>query len=408
MVREVRDIRELFFTLIRDYGGAAIFFCLMLEYVGLPIPGEALMLMLGFLSGGRNAAIAVILATAGTFTGSMAAYAVGYRYGENIILKIGRPLHITKEKLDNTDRLLRRHEALTIIFSRFIPGVRHVVPYMSGIAGIEVRRNALYNLISGVIWCSAFIFLGSITGSKWTVIGKLIGTYTLVALVLILFVFIVFKYLNRFKIPVLLLSVSLTVFILFTSELMENELSPLDSQIYGYLSKLISEDMTDLMKLISNMGSVYVLGAGAAVLLFVFWIKRRFWFYGKMIAANLIAVSLLNLLFKTIFHRVRPDILQLVHASGYSFPSGHSMIGVAFYGYLIYLCVLFVKKTWKQFLSALLLLLILMIGISRIYLGVHYASDVIGGFLAGFSWLIIFITLTRTYDKRKNQKTFSA
>lgn len=217
---------------------------------------------------------------------------------------------------------------------------------------------------------------------------------------LILFLSVVFKFFHRFRLPVIVLSASIIVLILFTSELVENELSPFDNLIYGTLSKLISEDMTDVMKIISNMGSVYMLGAEAVVLLLCFWNSQKYRFYGKMIIVNLSVVSLLNLLFKSIFHRARPDILQLVSASGYSYPSGHSMISAAFYGYLIYLCIHNMKKPWKYLLSSGLMLLIVSIGISRIYLGVHYASDVIGGFLAGFSWLILFITLTKVYGQK--------
>lgn len=188
---------------------------------------------------------------------------------------------------------------------------------------------------------------------------------------------------------------------------MENELSPFDTMIYGFLSKLITEDMTDLMKFISNLGSAYVLGGIAAALLAFLWFKHKNLFYGKAVVLNLVVVSLLNLLFKTVFYRARPDILRLVQAAGYSFPSGHSMISAAFYGFLIYLCVVFVKPPWSRVISVALALLVLAIGVSRIYLGVHYASDVIGGFLAGFSWLIMFITLTRAYVHRLDQTPVS-
>jgi undecaprenyl-diphosphatase len=372
----------------------------MLEYVGLPIPGESLMLLLGFLSSGKNAVISTVMATAGTFAGSMIAYAIGHRYGENIILKLGKPLHFTKGKLDKTDKLLHEHEVSTIILSRFIPGVRHIAPYLSGIAKVDVRRYSLYNLISGTIWCTVFIFIGRITGSKWTAIGKFVGTYTLIALILIIFIFIVYKYFNRFKVSILVLSASIIALILFSLEMMENELSPFDNMIYRYMAMFITRDMTYFMKLISDLGSLYVLGAATAVILVMFWKKRKYRFYGIMVAVNLILVSLLNIIFKTVFHRARPDILPLIHATGYSFPSGHSMISAAFYGYLIYLCIIFLKRPWKQILCAFQLVLILFIGVSRIYLGVHYASDVIGGFLAGISWLIIFVTLTTAFPMK--------
>ncbi len=372
----------------------------MLEYVGLPVPGESLMLMLGFSSSGKSLVFSIIMAISGTFIGSMGAYAIGNHYGENIVLKIGKPVHLTKEKLDNTDKLLRKHAVFTIIFSRFVPGVRHVIPYMSGIAKVDVRKNALYNLISAAIWCPVFILIGDVTGSKWNLIGSFVGTYTLAALVLILFVYIVFKFFNRYKITIILFSTLVTAFIFFTSEIMENELSPFDNMIYGYISKFISNDLTIAMKLISNLGSIYVFGVLTVLIMAAFWRKRQYRFYGVMAAINLISVSLLNLLFKTIFHRARPDILQLVYAVGYSFPSGHSMISAAFYGYLIYLCLIFLKRPWKQVLSILQIILILFIGISRIYLGVHYASDVIGGFLVGIAWLVIFMTLSNVIHKK--------
>lgn len=123
-----------------------------------------------------------------------------------------------------------------------------------------------------------------------------------------------------------------------------------------------------------------------------------------MVFLNLCTASLLNFLFKTVFRRARPDVLRLVQASGYSFPSGHSMISAAFYGLLIYLCVVFIKPPWSRIVSAVLALLILAIGVSRIYLGVHYASDVVGGFLAGISWLAMFILFLRRYVRRPDRK----
>jgi membrane-associated phospholipid phosphatase len=245
-----------------------------------------------------------------------------------------------------------------------------------------------------------FTCLGAVAGSRCAAIGKFAGTFALTVLILFLFVFVVHKYFYRFRLPVFLFFFSVTALILVTNKLIENELSPFDNLIYDTLSKLISEDRTDLMKIISDMGSVYILGAEAVVLLLFFWLKPKYRFHGKMIVVNLIAVSLLNLLFKTIFHRARPDILQLVSAGGYSYPSGHSMISAAFYGYLVYLSLLYMKKPWKYFLSCGLLLLILSIGISRIYLGVHYASDVIAGFLTSLSWLTLFITLTKLYAQK--------
>lgn len=398
-------IKDLFFNFVNVYGGAAIFICLILEYIGLPIPGESLMMLLGFTRAGKFEILtSIILAALGTFTGSMIAYTIGYLFGEKVVLKVGKPFHITKDSLDKTSEILKRHDAVYIILCRFIPGARHIVPYLSGISRVGVLKNSFYNLLSGAVWCTTFICLGSFAGRKWQLIGKFVSTYTIMALLLIIFIYVVFKYFNRHKVQILTLSVCAAVLTGLITELAKNELSPLDNTVYGYISKFISGNLTSIMKFISNLGSIYFLSALAVIFITVFFIRRKHRFYGIMIIINLISVLLLNIIFKNIIQRPRPDINQLISVAGYSFPSGHSMISIVFYGYIVYLCSVCIKKPYKQILSVFLILLILAIGISRIYLGVHYASDVIGGFLSGLSWLIIFSTLTNVLRLKLKRK----
>ena len=102
----------------------------------------------------------------------------------------------------------------------------------------------------------------------------------------------------------------------------------------------------------------------------------------------------LNQILKYIVQRNRPEGYRLIDESGYSFPSGHSMVSTAFYGFLIYLVIKKVKNKYlKNFLVILLSILIILIGFSRVYLGVHYASDVIAGFFISIAYLILFITM---------------
>lgn len=149
--------------------------------------------------------------------------------------------------------------------------------------------------------------------------------------------------------------------------------------------------LTIIFKIITHLGGAYCLII-IAILSAIFVKNKKIAF---AIPINLMLSTLLNLLLKNIVERPRPIGYRLIDETGYSFPSGHSMISAAFYGLIIYFIWKNVKNTKLKYASCILLwILIVLIGISRIYLGVHYASDVVGGFTISIAYLIIF---TSTY-----------
>ena len=173
----------------------------------------------------------------------------------------------------------------------------------------------------------------------------------------------------------------------------------IDTKVYSFITNNIMNDgLTPILKAITELGGV-AFTVLAGVLIFMFCKKNR-WF----ITIDLVGVTLVNQVIKHIIRRPRPNVLRLVEESGYSFPSGHSMVSMAFYGIIIYLVYKNVtNKYLKWTLITLLSLLILSIGFSRIYVGVHYFTDVVGGFLLGLAYLIIYINI---YNKRigKNEE----
>ena len=171
----------------------------------------------------------------------------------------------------------------------------------------------------------------------------------------------------------------------------------MNGDIVGYKlvsTFLISDFATPIAKFVTNFGGAIFLIV-LTITLFILIKNKKI---GLSIISNLAIITVLNQLLKRIVQRPRPTEFRIVEETGYSFPSGHSMISMAFYGYLIYLIYKHVKNKYLKWISIILLsILICSIRISRIYLGVHYTSDVLGGFFISISYLIIYISAVNKF-----------
>lgn len=189
--------------------------------------------------------------------------------------------------------------------------------------------------------------------------------------------------------------VCLILFLALAEDVFNKDLMRGDVFGYNFIAKyLIHNSLTPIVKGITFFGGVVWLLILTIIL--VIFIKNRK--IKILICSNLVIITLLNQVLKFILERPRPTEYRIINETGYSFPSGHSMISMAFYGFLIYLIYKYIKNKYlKVFSICGMSLLIVMIGISRVYLGVHYTSDVIGGFLISISYLIVFIKFSNKY-----------
>ena len=196
-------------------------------------------------------------------------------------------------------------------------------------------------------------------------------------------------FITNYKWIIVLLCILALVFLI--KNVLSNDIEFLDKSGYNLISEyLISDNITPFVILITYLSSPYFLVILSTIIFLVLFTKNKK--IGICIVINLGLVAALNFIFKHIMQRPRPDGYRLVAENGYSFPSGHSMISMAFYGFLIYLIHKNIKnRVLKIVLTLLLAIIILSIGISRIYLGVHYTSDVLAGFLVGLAYLITFV-----------------
>ena len=199
----------------------------------------------------------------------------------------------------------------------------------------------------------------------------------------------------------IIFTVSLGLFVLIAIEVFHKPAVKLDNIVYNFLSNnIISDTLTKFVKIITNLG-------GAIILIFLsisslIFIKNKK--IGFCIILNLVFVTLLNLIIKNILQRERPTGFRLIEEGGYSFPSGHSMASMAFYGLIILYVYKYIENKYIKFFAiSFFSILILGIGISRIYLGVHYTTDVLAGFLLSISYLIVYTSASKKYILERAQ-----
>lgn len=204
---------------------------------------------------------------------------------------------------------------------------------------------------------------------------------------------------------------ALNGFLEITEELNREQLDNFDESITSFIYEYRSDAMTSFVIFITDLGDVqtYIILIVAVAIWFLVDKKSIRWLIQSIIV--LTSTTLLNVFIKHAISRPRPDLaMRLVEAHSYSYPSGHSMVALAFYGFLIFLAYEKVEHKWVKVLAFIFLpLLIIAIGTSRVYLGVHYPSDVLAGYAAGLFWLVFVIFLIhifRYYREKRKEKEY--
>lgn len=198
-------------------------------------------------------------------------------------------------------------------------------------------------------------------------------------------------------------------FIEITDELMEGNVAAFDDAVARFVFDHRTDTRTAILRVVTELGdaAAYIVFLLATAVYFYF--RRHNWILSIQIALVLGSTALINIILKTIIDRDRPAGEHLVAVSAQSFPSGHSMSSIAFYGFLIYLAWNYLPHRWMKITATVVLtLLIGLIGLSRIYLGVHYPSDVAAGFTGGLFWLVFCILAFQTlrlYTKKRKKRT---
>lgn len=199
--------------------------------------------------------------------------------------------------------------------------------------------------------------------------------------------------------PIMLLLIGLGIASLFTyvfleiaDDVLDNEVEAFDATIISFFKAIESGALDQFFIFVTELGSVWFLTTLTLAIIFTLWFKLRDKWGILFFVLAIGGGGLLTTIFKHYYGRERPSINPDIDAIGFSFPSGHSMGSLIFYGFVVYLIGrTMLSKTMKWIFAGMTSILVLCIGLSRIYLGAHFPSDVFSGFLAGAVWLTVCI-----------------
>ena len=189
---------EMLFKLLAEHVYIILFVSLILEFAALPLPGETMMVVAGIMAYNNHGSyIGMIVASAlGTVLGMQFSYEVGRRLGTRAVDKYGSYIGLTPYRMTNAADFFNRFGNIVIVIAYFLPGVRHILGYFSGISRINAKRFHVYSTVGGILWVVVFITLGYVLGPSAPHAFKLLhkyGTMLFIVAIAALFIYLIFK-----------------------------------------------------------------------------------------------------------------------------------------------------------------------------------------------------------------------
>ena len=399
-----------------SYSYLALFLLVGLESLGLPLPGEtALVTAAAFAALGHLSIYGVVAtAVAAAVIGDNGGYWIGRTGGIALVRRSGRFLHLNEAHLERARRFFARHGPPTVFIGRFIALLRTWTAVLAGAARMPYGRFMLYNALGAVCWAGVVGALGYVFGRNLPRLEHYMGQASLAAALLVALVaglwlgwrwfernrtslvtrtarFARGEYLGLHLTLGLVISLAgLWVFAGVTEDVIHHDpLTQFDVALLDWLHARATATGYAVFNAISLLGSpvmLTILALAVALLL----AARREWIVLAGWLAAFAGGGLLDVVLKLVIRRPRPPgaAAFLQHFS-WSFPSGHAMGSLIGYGMLAYVLTLLWIHRRSAHIAVVLgaALLIIAIGFSRLYLGMHYFSDVVGGYAAGVLWL---------------------
>ncbi len=446
--------------LLATYGYLALFGLVFMESLGVPLPGETALLTAAALSAtGRLAFPGVLVAAAaGAITGDACGYWIGRLGGLSLLRRYGRLVHLDDRTLERGRRFFQRHGGKTVFLGRFVALLRTTAALLAGVNCMPYLRFTLFNAAGGICWTTLVGALGYGFGrnlpavERWIAQAGAMAVLLLALLVALPFVggwivrhrqeivaavirtlerlgvgratravarrfprswaflgrrFSTAEYLGlHLTIGLLLSLAALWIFASIAEDVIHHDpITQFDVELAYALHSHSSTAGLTIATTLTLAGSPRVI-VPLALVVGAILIHRRQWIFLWGWVTALAGGAALDGALKILFRRPRPlweDPWAVAH--GWSFPSGHALGSLVTYGMIAYLAVA-TRHEWSFRVAVIgaMTLLIILIGLTRLYLGVHYFSDVIGGYAAGAVWLASCISGCEVARRRSRSR----
>ena len=407
-------------------------------FVGLVAPGETVVIVGGVIAGQGEISLMLLIGIvwACAFLGDTTSFFIGRRLGRDFMLRHGPKLKITEERLEQVERFFDRHGGKTILIGRFVGLVRALAPFIAGSSGLRYGRFAPFSIVGTGLWATVFAVLGFVFYQSFDQVAHVAGQATF-ALGVTVAVVVGGVYLWRrlrqeeerrrlvawiegrprlggvwrrairpawrataprlrflwerltpgelgleLTTALALAAVGLYVFVLYTLAL-SDDLGPtvLDSEVRDLASELRVGVGVDVAKVVTELGSLPVFAGLVAVTAVVLARRRMGLALGGLIVGAIVVWATVQLT-KAGLDRPRPDG-QLVRTSGSAFPSGHAAYSTAWVMVAAIVAWYVPGAVRDAAVVGFAFVLVAVVGLTRVYLGVHWWSDVAGGWGLG-------------------------
>lgn len=408
-----------------------------LTLVGLFLPGVAIMFGVGALVAAEALELwpTLIAAAAGAVLGDGLSFWLGRHFHQQ--LRVIWPFNRYPELVNRGVDFFHRHGGMSVVLARFLGPVRPILPTVAGMLDMPPRKFLAFNIFSALVWAPAYILPGVAFGASLALASQVAGRLALLVLILVAsgwflvwlvrlavrllqprasflmaraldwgrshpLIELVFGALLDPERPeargLAILALMLVLGSLLVAWLFSGWLSGLDLLLHEALAELRNPFMDQVMIFVTGLGDTdLLLSVLAAGLGWLFVMRRPVAALHWMGLVALVAGLGYGLKYLTQMPRPVPIYEGL---SAFSFPSSHTSLGIALYGFLAVLIARELTPRWRILPYASVTLLVAAIAFSRLYLGVHWLSDILGGVAIGFLSLALFGIAYRTHSGR--------